>query len=176
MASSKEMMARAKARKQAEKASKEVQVVVNPLKFNLYNAAELQRSYGPMRSVVFPEGNIRLDTDVANVIVYPAGSNTPSLAKMTNSGAVYMSWLAMDADREHEYLMEIHVKGNPDGIMVQSGVFSKEPVNNDNIVKALSLRVLSSLPDAIRQKFKGEIQTRFDKISNHGRNVGWVNM
>ena len=171
MASSKEMMARAKARKQAQKVAKSV---MGPLKFNLYDAAELQRNIGPARSITFPEGNVRQDTDVANVIVYPAGSDTPSLAKMTNSGAVYMAWLGMEAEREHEYLMEIHVKGNPDGIMVQSGVFSKEPVTDSNIVKALSLRVLSSLPDGIRQKFKGEVQTRFDQISNHGRKVGWV--
>lgn len=147
----------------------------------LYDTDELYRrdtEFG-FRSIVYPELNKRDDVAICNIVVYPSGSNTPILRKMTNAGAVYMSWLATDNDRENEYLVEITRKGEDNGILVQSAVVSKKPLNAVQR-QAITLKIMNSLPSDIRQQFKGEIRSWIQDIkdvefANGGATkVGWV--
>jgi len=174
MASTKEMQARAKARKQM-KDSDAVVVLTAPTK--LYNADDVYKkdpTFG-FRQVVFPEGNQREDADFANVIIYPANSDKPILAKMTNAGAVYMAWLEQDSDRDHEYMVEIIVSGKPKGIMIQSGVFSRGriPSGSSEILVKLVQRILSSVPLSIQAQFAGQTQVSIAPVKAPNR-IGWV--
>ena len=174
MASTKEMQARARARKQM-KDNDAVVVLTKPTK--LYNTDELYRkdpTFG-FRQVVFPELNHREDTDFANVIIYPANSDKPILAKMTNAGAVYMAWLEQDSDRDHEYMVEIIVRGKPNGIMIQSGVFSRGriPSGNSEILVKLVQRILNSVPISIQAQFAGQTQVSIAPVKAPNR-IGWV--
>lgn len=147
---------------------------------NLYDTEELRQEY-PWggRSIVYPELNKRDDIAICNILVYPAGSNTPILRKMTNAGAVYMSWLETDNDRENEYFIEITRKGEPDGILAQSAVVSKKPMNAVQR-QAITLKILHSLPADIREQFRGEIHSHIQdikdvKFANGGNTkIGWV--
>lgn len=174
MASTKEMQARARARKQMKNGDATV-VLTTPTK--LYNADDVYKkdpTFG-FRQVVFPEGNKRDDADFANVIVYPANSDKPILAKMTNAGAVYMAWLEQDSDREHEYMVEIIVRDKPNGIMIQSGVFSRGPIpsGSSEVLLKLVQRILSSVPMSIRAQFAGQTQVSIAPVKAPNK-IGWV--
>lgn len=174
MASTKEMQARARARKQM-KDSDGIVVLTAPT--NLYNTDDVYKvdpTFG-FRQVIFPEGNKREDADFANVVIYPANSDKPMFAKMTNAGAVYMAWLEQDSNREHEYMVEIIVRGKPNGIMIQSGVFSRGPIpeGNSEVLLKLVQRILSSVPINIRAQFAGPTQVSIAPVKAPHR-IGWV--
>lgn len=169
---------------QAKLRSKEIaelkQQILDTSPVNLYNTEELRQDlpFGG-HSIFYPELNKRDDVAICNILVYPAGSNTPILRKMTNAGAVYMSWLETDRDRENEYLVEITRAGDPDGVLVQSAVVSKKPLNARQR-NAVTLKILYSLPADIRQQFAGEIRSHIQDIkdvqfANGGATkIGWV--
>ena len=177
MASTKQRQLEAKQRKR--EAALRASFDISPVK--LYDTDELYRRDTELgfRSIVYPELNQRDDTAICNIIFYPSGSNTPAFKKMTNAGAVYMSWLETDNDRENEYLFEISRKGETNGILVQSAVVSKAPLTALQR-KALTQKILYSLPDTIRQQFKGEIHSWIQDIKDvemsvgGGTKVGWV--
>jgi hypothetical protein len=156
------------------------QQILDTTAVNLYDTAELRQSYDfGGHSIVYPELNKRDDVAICNILVYPAGSNTPILRKMTNAGAVYMSWLATDKDRENEYLVEITRQGEDNGILVQSAVVSKKPMNAHQR-NSITLKIMNSLPADIRQQFKGQIRSWIQDIKDvempggAGTKVGWV--
>ena len=171
-------MGQAKQR-QSEIAELKQQILdTNPV--NLYDTDELfqRHSFGG-HSISYPELNKRDDVAICNILVYPAGSNTPILRKMTNAGAVYMSWLNTDNDRENEYLVEITRQGENNGILVQSAVVSKKPLNARQR-DAITLKIMNSLPSDIRHQFKGQIRAWIQDIKNAefanggATKVGWV--
>jgi hypothetical protein len=172
-------MGQAKQRKAEIEALKQAVADIMPVK--LYNTDELYRRDKTLgfRSIVYPELNQREDSAICNILFYPAGSNTPAFKKMTNAGAVYMSWLETDNDRENEYLFEISRKGEDNGILVQAAVVSKTPLNARQR-ETFTQKILYSLPDDIRHQFKGEIHSWIQDIKEvkmfdgAGTKVGWV--
>jgi hypothetical protein len=164
MASTKEMQARAKAKKLAAQLATIV-ATAEPVK--LYDRNQVQSDLGMGTTFVYPEGMQREKTSVANVIAYDAGSNEPSLRKMTNSGAVYVSQLMMGATREYEYILEVVRQGdvNGTGILVQAAIVSDQKTISGDTQKQMTHKVLHSLPLSIKNQFKGQVQTRLLRAS-----------
>jgi len=168
---------------QAKLRSKEIadlkQQILDISPVALYDTSELRKDYEwGGRSIFYPELNQRETVAICNVLVYPAGSNTPILRKMTNAGAVYLTWLNTDKDRENEYLLEITREGESNGIMVQSAVVSSKPLTAKQR-DAIVLKIMYSLPDDIRPLFKGKIAAKVDDMANivftNGvSKIGWV--
>ena len=172
MATTKQMQDRARAAKQAAKqAQKNTNPGVQPV--SLYPLSKVRLNTGLYTTVVFPEGMVRLDTDIANVLVYPANSNKPVVSHMTNSGAVYMAGVEGGCDRDLEYILEITQRDNYNGILIQSGVISKQPVSKNDMT-ILAARILKSVPESIKNSLAGNIEVHLIDAAETGHKVGWV--
>jgi hypothetical protein len=164
MASTKEMQTRAKAKKLAAQTAALV-ATVTPVK--LYSRSQVQQDLGVGTSFVYPEGMQRDTTSIANVIVYDAGSNEPSIRKMTNSGAVYVSQLMMGSAREYEYILEVVKQSdvNGTGVLIQAAIVSDQKNISNDVQKQMAHKVMQSLPRGFQDYFKGQVQTRLLRAS-----------
>ena len=119
-----------------------------------------------------PEGLQAYDNKIVNIVVYPAGSEKPCLAKMTGYGVSYMAKVMAGTNRAKEQLLNGYVNGDKmNGWFVQIMVTSVTKLSADAEDKFLG-QALNSLPENLHKEFANvPIHTEFGDAPQL---AGWV--
>jgi hypothetical protein len=170
MASTKEMQARAKLRKQLAK-GQPFKVGVNKEgndvfatglnfttpKYNLYKTQDIRIESGYGVSMRLPEGMQAYKTEAVNISVIRRGDDTACETWMTGYGASYMSKLASGTARAYEFQINAFADNDESGDMLQifgtawDTVKDKTTQNFDE--KLIVAKVLNSLPEQYKKLF-----------------------
>jgi hypothetical protein len=169
MASTKEMQARAKARKNLDKAIKDnTAKYVTVEAVQLYQTDDLLKQHGLFNTIMTPEGIQAYKNAIVNIGLIPKGKMTPTKVWMTGYGASYMSKVMGGTPRGNEQLMNAFLDGNENGDMLQISYTKVEDFDEQTIL----LTALKSLGEEFAKKWSGRyIKTECGKAPT---TLGWV--
>lgn len=167
MASSKEMMRRAKEQRQSEK-NKTDSAKVELIK--LYKKEDLIKNMSPIMTLT-PEGIQEYADKIVNIVVYAPNSQKPAATFMTGYGASYLAKVMSGTPRATECQINVELLGKPDGWQAQV-YFTSVGKLTQEVMKKLAYQALASLP-----KYKG-FNEKIRKVAVFGGNsatqIGWV--
>lgn len=157
MASSKEMQARAKARREAEKQQAKFEAMP---KLNLYKTRDFAQDNGVFNSIILPEGLQAYRTATANVAVILKGDTLPVDTWMTAYGLSYVSKVRSGTPRAKEIQINVFAESTQGDMLQLFGTcwddVNDKPASEFN-ARELAAQAIASLPQHYQKLFVGKI-------------------